>query len=195
MYIYPCPEEDRIIEQHYPITVVQIGLSRIEEFTRFIFGVFARQIARRQGWEPTEADLNTLLEEEFRLAPHGVYNGFCLPDGSIIGGIRSIKWHPDVVFPSERIFGVNTVEMAKERKINLKRLWHSSQMGIDNETLRMSKHGKQVHRLVSRLMTLHSIRAMNDMGADYWIYESDPTVVRRLELLGIHSQTHTGLRD
>lgn len=193
MYAFPCPKEDRVLEEMDNLRLVQLGQDRVDDFTHFVWDVFVRRIGKRQGWEAQQEELEEMLEEERLYAPRGIYFAACRKsDDQIVGAYRMVQWRTNHVFPVEKVFGINITQLALEKRVSPHTIWHASQLAVDKEAIQAA--GTSSKKVVFRIFC-HSVDAMRVAGANYTIAETDPQVERMLQRHDVKMQPISDFAD
>lgn len=189
MYPFPTQTANRILEIRGEIRYVQVGADFVDEFTRFVYRIFAERIGKRQEWRPTDAELEKMVREERLLLESGIFVAALLPDDRLVGAMRAARWREDVSLATEQVFRLDYKDLARVWGVEPAAVWHVSQMCVDSEALFQSGHGWRQGNQIMRHIIKNIFQTGAHLDGDYGIMESDDQINSYLKrFLGIDTQ-------
>lgn len=188
MYPFPTQSTNRVLESRDGLRYIQVGADFVDEFTRFVYQIFADRISKRQQWEPNNAELEAMIQEERLLFESGIFVAVLLPDDRLVGAMRGASWRPDLNLATERIFHIDPAVLAHEWGIPPHAVWHVSQMCVDTAALVQAGYGWKQGNEIMRNIIKHIFRTGSHLQGTYGIMESDDQINAYLKrFLGIET--------
>lgn len=193
-YAYPCPTSDILLEEVASnVSIKQLALSRVREFTRFSFSIYKDRFGGEANWVGSPRDFTKMMRAELRYAHRGLYIVAEGPRGQILGGLRGLRYGPGILFTTQVIFGLQPEPIAARHGARPDQLWHGSQLAISQERIRSLPKSISARVIVERLF-VHMVRAIIACDGLLMVAETDEAAERVYVTYGLNWEPISGYR-
>ena len=117
--------------------------TELEEYSRFVYKVYAQNNAGDLGWEPSEAEAQSFIAEDQKYFPHSLYVGFKTIEGVLLSTLKITHNKPQLTFPMQEEFGISVSSLADKYHTQPQQFFHLGRLSVDKSRLASSGPGSR----------------------------------------------------
>lgn len=170
------------------INMFQVGIESLEEFSTFVFDMYAYHYIRKHGWSPDKSDLDEMIAADTEHFSKSFYLAYRDEKGQIMGTLKATYKDESIIFPIEKDFNLNLEEEVNKRGIYTNTFWHFGRLAINSKELR-KQHTDIGSREVFRELFICGFKMVSYAAGNHMVAESDALIYDLFHEMGINMQT------
>lgn len=174
---------DIIVKEHPFFTVWQVAEPNLPGFSRFVAGVNCKR--SQQPGVSCGAMANEMSDEDIMYCKNSFFYAVKTRKNKIAGTVRVCRWEAGMVFPAERLWGIEIPGLAERMPFISPQIWHLGRLAVDGGEVAVDPHLAAMRVTLFKTLLVAAFRHICTHEHNLMVAECDTRLSDKIKLLGI----------